>query len=178
MTPFAMTHGQRRWTEVAREFVQRVVMPVAARLDERPDPEECFSWEIVEEASRIGLRTLTLDAEFGGAGADALTTAMVVEELAKGDLGVSVILAQTLKIAQTLQKACTSAQKDRLLTKFRDDPRFLLAIGITEPETSSNYIIPFDAHEAPYRTVAVRKARGWILTGKKHFISNGNRPGL
>ncbi len=178
MSPFAMTPGQRRLTELAREFVRRAVIPVAAQLDERVDPEECFSWEIVEEASRVGLRTLTLDEEFGGAGADALTTAMVIEELAKGDLGVAVMLAQTLKIAQTLQKACTSAQKDRLLTKFRDDPRFLLAIGITEPETSSNYIIPYDAPDASYRTLAVRKARGWVLTGKKHFISNGNRAGL
>ncbi len=176
--PFAMTPGQQRLRDVARAFVQTAVIPVAAQLDGRSDPEECFSWEIVEEASRVGLRTLTLDGEFGGTGADALTTAIVIEELAKGDLGIAVMLAQTLKIVQTLQKACTSAQKDRLLTKFRDDPRFLMAIGITEPETSSNYIIPYDALDAPYRTVAIRKSRGWVLTGKKHFISNGNRASL
>ncbi len=178
MIPFAITPAQRRLRDVARAFTQTTVIPVAAQLDRRSDPQECFSWEIIEEASRAGLRTLTLDEEFGGSGADALTTAMVIEELAKGDLGVAVILAQTLKIVQTLQKACTSAQKDRLLTRFRDDPRFLMAIGITEPETSSNYIIPYDALDAPYRTVAVRKNHGWVLTGKKHFISNGNRAGL
>ncbi len=178
MSSFTVTPAQRRLRELARTFVETTVIPVAAQLDGRSDPEECFSWEIVEAASRAGLRTLTLNEEWGGAGADALTTAMVIEELAKGDLGVAVIFAQTLKIAQTLQKACTSAQKDRLLTKFRDDPRFLMAIGITEPETSSNYIIPYDALDAPYRTVAVRKDHGWVLTGKKHFISNGNRAGL
>ncbi len=178
MSAIVLTADQRRVRELVRKFVIRVVLPVAAELDQRPNPEDCFSWQIVEEASRVGLRTLTLGEEYGGPGADSLTTAMVIEELAKGDLGVAVIFAQTLKIAQTLQKACTKAQKDRFLPGFREDPRFLLAIGITEPDTSSNYIIPYDDPEAPYGTTAVRKNGGWVLNGTKHFISNGNRARL
>lgn len=178
MSATAMTAEQRRVKELVREFVNRVVVPVAAELDQRSRPEDCFSWQIVEEASRVGLRTLTLNEEYGGTGGDSLTTAMVIEELARGDLGVAVIFAQTLKIIQTLQKACTKEQKDRFLPRFRDDPRFLLAIGITEPDTSSNYIIPYNDPQAQYRTTAVRKDGGWTLNGEKHFISNGNRAGL
>lgn len=178
MSAIAVTAEQRRLKEVVREFVKRVVVPVAAELDQRPNPRECFSWQIVEEASKVGLRTLTLDEEYGGTGADSLTTAIVIEELASGDVGVAVIFAQTLKIVQTLQKACTKAQKDRFLPGFRNDPRFLLAIGITEPDTSSNYIIPYTDPTARYRTTAVRKDGGWVLNGTKHFISNGNRAGL
>lgn len=178
MTPFQRTREQQQILELIREFVARVVQPVSAELDRRPTPEDCFSWEIVEEASRIGLRTLTLAAEYGGAGADSLTTAMVIEELAKGDLGVSVIFAQTLKIAQTLQRACTKEQKETFLPAFRDDPRFLLAIGITEPDTSSNYIIPYADPGSPFRTTAVRRDGGWVLNGRKVFISNGNRASL
>ncbi|MBI4607735.1 MAG: acyl-CoA dehydrogenase family protein [Candidatus Rokubacteria bacterium] len=178
MSAIAVTADQRRVKEWVCEFVRRVVAPVAAELDQRSNPQECFSWQIVEEASRVGLRTLTLHEEYGGQGADSLTTAMVIEELAKGDLGVAVIFAQTLKIVQTLQKACTKAQRDRFLPSFRDDPRFLLAIGITEPDTSSNYIIPYNDAQAPYKTTAVRTDGGWVLNGVKHFISNGNRAGL
>lgn len=163
---------------MVRRFVTEVVIPAAAELDDRPDPADCFSWEIVEKADKVGIRTSTLADEYGGTGADSLTTAMVIEELAKGDLGVSVIFAQTLKLVQTLQKAATEKQKKRFLPKFRDDPRFLLAIGITEPEISSNYIIPYDNPEAPYQTRAVRKDGGWVLNGVKHFISNGNRANL
>ena len=159
-----------------RRFVQEVVLPVAAELDRRPDPAECFSWEIVEKADAMGLRTLTLAPEYGGAGADSLTTAMVIEELAKGDLGVSVIFAQTLKIAQTLQKAATEEQKARFLPKFREDPHFLLAIGITEPNTSSDYIIPYGGGK--FSTRAERRDGGWVINGMKHFISNGNRAKL
>ncbi len=164
--------------EAARRFAEEVVRPRAVELDQKPDPESCFSWEIVERGDAYGLRTLTLDPAYGGAGADTLTTAMVIEELARADVGVAVVFAQTLKIIQALQRAATPAQKARFLPRFREDPRFLLAIGITEPETSSNYIIPYDHPEAPFRTIATRARGGWILNGRKHFISNGNRAQL
>lgn len=173
-----MNDDRANWIKQARQFVERSVLPRAAELDRNARPEDCFSWEIVEEASAAGLRTMTLDPAYGGGGADSLTTAMVVEELAKGDLGVAVIIAQTVKIAQTIQQACTQDQKSRFLPRFHDDPRFLLAIGVTEPETSSNYILPYNHPEAPFQTSAVRNSRGWVLNGMKRFISNGNRAAL
>lgn len=175
------TSTQRERQDILKaihKFVEKIVTPVAAELDQLPNPEDCFSWEIVEKASEAGIRTLTLSEEYGGLGADSLTTAMVIEELAKGDLGVAVVFAQTLKLVQTLQKAATEEQKGRFLPRFRDDPHFLLAIGITEPETSSNYIIPYNDPTAPYLTTAVRRDGGWSINGMKHFISNGNRASL
>ena len=62
-----------------------------------------------------------------------LTTAMVVEELGVGDLGTSVVMAQTLKLAQIMEKALNDDQKQRSLVPFSEDPRGVLAIGITEP---------------------------------------------
>jgi len=172
---YVRTEEQTAIIDTVRRFVEDKVLPVAADLDRAQNPEECFSWEIVEAADKIGIRTLTLAEEHGGLGADSLTTAMVVEELAKGDLGISVVFAQTLKLAQTLQAATNDEQRERFLPKFRDDPRFLLAIGITEPETASDYFIP---HPKPFVTTATKTAGGWLLNGMKHFISNGNRASL
>jgi len=163
--------GSADWVEIARRFGDQVVAPVAAELDRKPSPEDGFSWEIVEAASDSGLRTATLAPEYGGAGIDSLTTAKLVEELGKADLGVSVVIAQCLKIAQTLQAAATPEQGERFLPAFAADPRFLLAIGITEPETSSDYFIAFPSD---FRTTATRVQDGWLINGKKHFISNGN----
>jgi alkylation response protein AidB-like acyl-CoA dehydrogenase len=159
--------------ETARTFAAEVVAPVAADLDRKTNPEDCFSWDIVEQGSERGLRTLTLMPEYGGAGADCVTTAMVVEEIARGDMGVSVVFAQTLKLIQALQGAATDEQRARFLPKVRDDPRCLLAIGMTEPQTASNYIIPY--RPAGFVTSAKRKGKGWVINGKKRFISNGNR---
>ena len=162
--------------DIARRFVAEVVTPVAADLDRQTNPEDCFSWDIVQQGSTRGLRTLTLLPEYGGGGADCLTTAMVVEELAKGDMGVSVVFAQTLKLIQAFQAAATEAQRARLLPTLRDDQRALMAIGMTEPQTSSNYIIPY--RPAGFLTQATRQGTGWVINGRKRFISNGNRARL
>ena len=169
---FILNEHQRAILDTVARFVEEEVKPRAAALDANPDPEKGFSWEIVERAHDVGIRTMTLDEKWGGLGTDSLTTAMVIEELGKGDIGVSVIMAQTLKIAQTMQKALNPEQQARVLPKFAGDPRGMLAIGITEPDNGSNYIIPYPV---PFRTSAEKTKGGWIVNGMKHFISNGNR---
>ena len=160
----------REWI---REFNTRVVSPVARDLDRHPSPEDCFSWDIVEAGDGIGLRTLCLSEDYGGALFDHVSTAVVIEELARADLGTSVVFAQTIKISKVVEMVGTQAQKDRILPTYRDDPRALYAIGITEPDNASDYIIPHRG--AAFRTLARRVEGGWIVNGMKHFISNGNR---
>lgn len=169
---FVLNEQQRAILETVARFVVDEVVPRAAALDANPDPAASFSWEIVEKAHEVGIRTMTLDEKWGGLGTDPLTTSMVIEELGKGDLGVSVIFAQTLKIAQIMQRALNPEQQARVLPKFAADPRGMLAIGITEPDNASNYFVP---HPVPFRTTAEKTAGGWIVNGMKHFISNGNR---
>jgi alkylation response protein AidB-like acyl-CoA dehydrogenase len=169
---FVRTEEQRRMLETVRRFVEDEVAPRAAELDARRDPAESFSWEIVEKAHDVGIRTMTLGREYGGLGADSLGTALVIEELGRGDLGVSVIFAQTLKIAQIMQKALNAEQRARVLPAFARDRRGMLAIGITEPDHASDYLVPY---ATPFRTSAARAPGGWIVNGMKHFISNGNR---
>ena len=170
---FIQNEDQRAILESVRRFAEEEVAPRVAELDAQQNPEDGFSWDIVEAADAMGLRTLTLSEEYGGLGADSLTTAMVVEELGRFDLGISVVFAQTLKLAQIFEKATNPEQRERHLSKYRDDPRHLFAIGITEPETASNYFLPRRA-KAPYRTFAEKVDGGWVVNGMKHFISNGN----
>jgi len=169
---FIVNDDQRAILETVQRFVEDEVRPRAAALDAETDPEKSFSWEIVERAHEVGLRTMTLSEKWGGLGTDSLTTSMVIEELGKGDLGVSVIFAQTLKIAQIMQNALNEEQQARVLPEFAADPRGMLGIGITEPDNASNYFVPYPT---PFRTSAVRAEGGWIVNGMKHFISNGNR---
>jgi len=169
---FIVNEDQRAILETVARFVEAEVRPRAAELDANPDPELGYSFEIVEKAHEVGIRTMTLGEKWGGLGTDSLTTAMVIEELGKGDLGVSVIMAQTLKIAQIMQKALNAEQQARVLPGFARDPRGMLAIGITEPDNASNYFLP---HPTPFRTSARKTDGGWIVNGMKHFISNGNR---
>jgi alkylation response protein AidB-like acyl-CoA dehydrogenase len=133
---FIQNEQQSAILETVKRFVEAEVTPRAAALDAEVDPAKCFSWEVVEKAHAVGIRTMTLEEKWGGLGTDSLTTSMVIEELGKGDIGVSVIMAQTLKIAQIMQKALNEEQRARVLPKFAADPRGLLAIGITEPDNA------------------------------------------
>ena len=169
---FIQNADQRAILDSVRRFVETEVTPRAAELDAQTDPEDGFSWEIVEAADAFGLRTMCLSEEYGGMGVDALTTSMVVEELARGDLGISVVFAQTLKIAAIMEKALNDEQKARTLPAFVDDPRAILSIGITEPANASNYLVPYSA---PFTTKAVKVEGGWLANDMKHFISNSNR---
>ncbi len=173
---FIQTEDQRAILETVKRFVDEEVRPRAAELDAADKPEDGFSWEIIEKSDEVGLRTLTLAEEYGGLGVDSLTTAMVIEELGKGDLGISVVMAQTLKLVQIFQKATSPAQREKYLTRFRDDPRHLMAIGITEPENASNYFVPHRA-KSSFTTFAEKVDGGWVINGMKHFISNGNVSG-
>jgi alkylation response protein AidB-like acyl-CoA dehydrogenase len=168
-TERTLTHT-RQWT---RDFADRFVVGLARDLDSRANPEDCFSWSLVEAGDDIGLRTLCLSEKYGGSGFDQVSTAVVIEELARADVGVSVVFAQTIKISKVIEMAGTEEQQERILPKYRDDPQALFAIGITEPENASNYIIPYEG--AAFKTRATRAKGGWVINGKKHFISNGNR---
>ena len=73
---------------------------------------------LLDKASQLGLRTLALAEEIGGAGADHLTCCIVTEELAAGDAGIAATLAETSSLRATiLRPAETRTQRDRLLPR-------------------------------------------------------------
>jgi len=102
---FIVNEDQRAILETVARFVEEEVTPRAAALDADPDPAKGFSWEIVEKAHEVGIRTMTRSEQWGGLGTDSLTTAVVIEELGKGDIGVSVIFAQTLAFSMPVTSA-------------------------------------------------------------------------
>jgi alkylation response protein AidB-like acyl-CoA dehydrogenase len=97
---------------------------------------------------------------------------VLIEELAYGDMGFAVIIDQTLKVQRILAGIAGGQTRDRFLTRFLADPRSVLAICFTEPECSSDYMIPMP--DFRFQTKALQQPDGsWLLDGYKHFISNG-----
>lgn len=169
---FCTTDYQRAILQTVTRFVDAEITPRAAALDAMQDPQDAWSWEIIEAADAMGIRTMTLDEKLGGLGIDSMTTSMVLEALARGDVGISIAIGQNLKMIQVMQNALDKDQQARVLPPFAADPRGMLAIGITEPENGSNFFIP---HPTPFITSARKVENGRRLNGMKHFINNGNR---
>ena len=159
----------------AREFATRLA-PRAAQ-NEWKAPGQRIDWEMVEEASNRGWRTLGLPRADGGGGASALALCILIEELAAGDMGFAVILDQTLKVQRIVARSAAGEARRRFLERFLVEPRCVLAICFTEPESGSDYIIP--KPDFRFRTRAERRTDGnWVLNGDKRFISNGADAGF
>ena len=171
MIEFELSEEQLAIRNLAREFAEKEIKPKAAEMDRQPDHRDCFQWNIVEKASKLGFRTLTLHKKYGGPGVDSLTTAMVLEELAVGDLGFSVIFAQTLKLAQAIQWEATEEQCQKFLIPFRDDDRFLIGTTVTEADFGSNFQSVYE--EGRMTTTAVLDGDDWVINGTKQWCSGG-----
>jgi acyl-CoA dehydrogenase len=136
---------------------------------------EPWDWNIIEKGSKLGFRTLAVPKEWGGPGADFVSQALVMAELAKGDSAISKAFSQNWKWSHLIASACTEDQKERFLKPFLADHRYVMGRGITEPNAGSdNRMPPEDDPKAGYRVRAARNGDEWILNGEKCFIANGS----
>src|SRR5258708_37192904 len=85
---------QREIRDAVRDFAAREVKPAALAPGRLEPFEKPLLTELLDQASRMGLRTLALPEERGGAGADNLTCCIVTEELAVGDPDIAAVLAE------------------------------------------------------------------------------------
>jgi acyl-CoA dehydrogenase len=155
-----------------REFATRKLRPAAADLEWESTPARRVAWNLVEDASRRGWRTIGLPSSEGDPAPSALALTVLIEELSYGDMGFAVLIDQCIKVQRLIYRLARGPARQRFLERFVSDPRCLLAICLTEPATSSDYII--DGPDFRFDTQADRRADGsWVLNGYKHFISNG-----
>jgi len=158
---FKLSKEQEMLRKLFRDFAQNEVKPLAAQVDE----EEMFPEETVKKMAKLGMLGIYFPKQYGGAGADVLSYAMCVEELAKVCGTTSVIVsAHTSLCAAPIYENGTEEQKMKYLPKLCKG-EWLGAFGLTEPGAGT------DAQGQ--QTVAVKNENGdWVLNGSKIFITN------
>jgi alkylation response protein AidB-like acyl-CoA dehydrogenase len=172
---FSLNEEQRGWQMKAREFAQEEISKISLQRDAIASARDTFDWEIIKKGSKLGFRTLALQKEWGGHGADIVSQVLVMAELARADSAVSKTFSQNWKWSHLIAAACTEEQKKRLLPKFVADDSYLLGAGNTEPNAGSdNRLPPPDAPKSGMRLRAVRDGNHWVLNGEKCFIANGS----
>ena len=106
--------------------------------------------------------------EYGGAGLDYITYAIVVEEIGRHDSAMrTVISVQTSLVCSSILRWGTEEQKQRYLPKLCTG-EWLGCFGLTEPDTGSD--------AANQKTRARKTDAGWVLNGNKMWISLGTTP--
>src|SRR6266849_5787744 len=160
--------------DTVRDFVAEVIKPHALRPERLEAREHPLLLDVLDQAAQMGLRTLALSEDCGGAGADNLTCCIVTEELAAGDPDVAAVLAQTSTLAQALfDRLMTAEQRARFLPPFLAEQRCHLALAEHEADRDAalgiNYHRP-QASGAPFKTTAVRAGDGWVVSGSKDGV--------
>jgi hypothetical protein len=145
-------------------------------------PEERLPRRILDEAEKIGIRTLGVPEEFGGVelekGTEVSTFAMISEEIARGDSGLADKLVQNWKVSVLLRQFAPRHLQEKWFKRLVEDPTFLMAHCLTEPRGASDRWLPYNVPEASMQTKAVKADGGWLINGRKQFISNGYDAGL
>ena len=167
---------QRDIRNTVREFVARQVKPIALKPDRLEARERPLLVDLLDQASQLGLRTLALSEDAGGAGADTLTCCIVCEELGAGDPDIAAVLAQTWTLAHVLfDHLMTVDQRERFLPAFLADQRCHLALASDEPDPDVALGIHYHRGEKPdagFSTSAARSGDGWIINGSKSRVVN------
>ena len=169
--------------DTVRDFVTQEVKPVMLKADRLDACDRRLPMALLDKTSQLGLRTLSLAEDHGGAGADQLTCAIVTEELAVGDADIAATFAETSRLGHLLfGRAMTAAQRNRWLPPFVDNHRCHLAFARHEP--GSDVPLGVDYHRpiaaaAAVKTTAVKSRNGgWIVNGVKDCVANAPVAGL
>src|SRR6266436_455215 len=180
-----LSEEQRLMRQSCRDFVDDVVLPFIRSSWQREwvmTPEDRLPREILVGAEKIGVRTLGVPEELGGIelekGTEVQTFALISEEIARGDSGLSDKLVQIWKVSVLLRNLAPRHLQERWFPRIVEDPQFLLAHCLTEPRGASDRWLPYNVPEAAMHTRAVKDGRHWVINGRKQFISNGYDAGL
>jgi acyl-CoA dehydrogenase len=160
---FSLTREQEEIRDLAHEFAEKEMRPVAERYDENEETP----WEVMRKAHALGLdATASFPEQYGGGGIDLITNLIREEELSWGDAGIAVAIGATGLCGAAIVAMGTEEQKQKYIGMFTDPKELKIgAMGLTEPNSGSDSMA--------LETTATHVDGGYVLNGTKQFCTNG-----
>jgi alkylation response protein AidB-like acyl-CoA dehydrogenase len=157
----ALTEEQELAQRTARDFAREKVLPRAHQIDEQGKVPS----ELIREMASLGFLGIYVPESYGGAGLDALSYALVTEEINRACASTGVIMSSHVSlVVDPLLHYGSDAQKDRFLRPLASGDK-LGCFALSEPASGSD--------AAAMRTSARRDGDAWVLNGTKNFITSG-----
>jgi butyryl-CoA dehydrogenase len=161
-----LNEQQKMIQKVVREFAEKQVAPVAAKLDEKSE----FPTEILKKMAELGFLGIFTPTEYGGAGLDAISYVTVIEEISKKCASTGVITSvHNSLVSYPIMKYGTEEQKKKYLPVLAKGEKIGAFAG-TEPNAGSDL--------GAMQTTAVLKGDKYIINGDKTFITSGPKAGI
>ena len=161
MVDFTLSDEQKSMRELAHDFAQKEIRPVAWEYDK----EGTWPQGIIDKAWELGLMNGHLAEAYGGPGLSYLDGAIIEEEIAWGCSGIGTSLTCNGLASAPLALAGSEELKKEYLGRLSEAP-VLASFCLTEPDAGSDV--------SGMKTNAVRKGDKWIINGSKCFITNGS----
>lgn len=159
---FDLSENQTAVQELARSFAEKELRPIVMKYDESQE----FPHEIVTALGGLGFLGITWPEDLGGAGLTELEAVVIIEEIAKVDPSVALIVASHNSLcAGHIMLFGSDAQKKRYVPDLATG-QALGAWGLTEPGSGSD--------SGAMKTSARQEGEDWILDGGKSFITQGS----
>jgi len=159
---FDLTSEQQAIRTLARDFADREIAPGARERDR----SETFPADVLAKMAPIGFLGGPVPEEYGGMGVDMISHALITEEIGRVDSSVRTTLSVQISLVEmTILKYATEEQKRAYLPALCAG-EIIGCFGLTEPEVGSD--------ATKLRTTARRDGDGWVLNGRKMWISNGS----
>jgi butyryl-CoA dehydrogenase len=156
-----LTDEQRMIQQVARDFAEKEVRPIAEAIDR----EARFPAETVRRMGELGLMGIAIPEAWGGSGGDTVAYAVALEEVSRGCASHGAIMSVNNSLyCEPVAKFGTDEQKRRFLSPFAAGQK-LGCFSLTEPEAGSD--------ATNQNTLARRDGGGYVLDGRKIFVTNG-----
>ena len=159
---FELNEEQQGLRRMVRDFVEKEIKPLAQHTDETGE----FPWTPLRKMGRLGLLGLNIPEAYGGAGADNLSAAIMIEEVGRGCGSTGLIVAAHLGLAcGPLNAFGTEAQKRTYLQPLAEG-RELGCLGLTEPGAGSDLA-------GGVRTFAEKAGGSWVINGSTMWLTHG-----
>jgi alkylation response protein AidB-like acyl-CoA dehydrogenase len=160
------TDEQRMIQSMVREFSRKVIRESAMERDKT----KAFPGDNLKKMAELGLLGMTVPMEYDGSGADAVSYALALMEIAYSCASTAVIMSvHNSIVCETLLNFGSEVQKQTFLTRLASG-KIIGAFALTEPHAGSD---PVDQ-----LTTAVRGDDGYVINGNKRFITTGKNAGL
>jgi acyl-CoA dehydrogenase len=157
----ALTEEQELVQRTARDFAREKVLPLAHEIDEKGKVPS----DLISEMASLGFLGIYVPESYGGAGLDALSYALVCEEINRACASTGVVMSSHVSlVVDPLLHYGSDAQKERFLRPLATGQK-LGCFALSEPASGSD--------AAAMRTSARRDGDSWVLNGTKNFITNG-----
>lgn len=150
----------------ARDFAERVIVPVASELDR----EERYPLEILRGLADLGLMGVNIPAALGGSEAGAVSYSLAMMEIARACGSTAVLMAVTNMVGEVIAKFGSEAQRNKYNPRLCAGEYPAGSFALSEPEAGSD--------PGSMRTVAERTSAGWVIRGQKQWITSGTYAGI